>query len=129
MLSRIVKAAVLGPPMKMAFVVRTDLSMQKGKIASQVAHAAVQLVLHGDRNGAAAFQPWVKQGQPKIVLKVASLIDLEEIQRQAEALGLSNESIFDAGNTQVPRGSLTVLGIGPAPEEKINQVVGHLKLL
>lgn len=112
----------------MAIVVRTDLSMQKGKIASQVAHAAVQLVVTQDRQGSAMKQ-WLKWGQPKIILKVTGLADLEEVQRRAEELGLRNQPVFDAGNTQVPRGSLTVLGIGPDNEEKINQVVGHLKLL
>lgn len=113
--------------MKMALIVRTDLSMNKGKIAAQVAHAAVQLFrinqAHPD------VDRWLKQGQPKVVLKVGSLESIEDIQREAKAMGLINEAIFDAGHTQVPTGSLTVLGIGPASEKKINQIVGHLKLL
>lgn len=33
------------------------------------------------------------------------------------------------GRTQVEEGTLTVLGIGPAPVELINQVTGKLRLL
>lgn len=113
--------------MKMALIVRTDLSMNKGKIAAQVAHAAVQLFRNNQ--GHPDVEKWLKQGQPKVVLKVASLELIEDIQREAKAMGLISEAIFDAGHTQVPTGSLTVLGIGPHTEEKINQVVGHLKLL
>lgn len=116
---------LLGTRLKMALVVRTDLSMQKGKIASQVAHAAVQLALQRDES----VDKWLMQGQPKIVLKISSLIDLEELQRQADLLGVRNQAVFDAGNTQVPSGTLTVLGLGPADEEAIAKVVGHLKLL
>lgn len=111
----------------MALVVRTDLSMQKGKIASQVAHAAVQLVVN-NRDGKEIGE-WLSQGQPKIVLKVTGLEELAKIQSRASELGVKHEAIMDAGNTQVPRGSLTVLGIGPAKEETLSQIVGHLKLL
>lgn len=115
--------------MKMALVVRTDLKMQRGKIASQCAHAAVQLIVSRPRDQDAALQSWLMQGQPKIVLKVSSLADMEGVRERADALGLPNQPIFDAGRTQVANGSLTVLGIGPATQAKIDEVVGHLKLL
>lgn len=120
-----------GVRLKMALVVRTDLSMQKGKIASQVAHAAVQLCLsrQHDPDDADAIQKWLEQGQPKIVLKVNSPADLEQLQARAELLGIRSQPVFDAGHTQIPSGSLTVLGLGPASDEKLHQVVGHLKLL
>lgn len=115
---------------KMAFVVRTDLSMQKGKIASQVAHAAVQLCLLGrSTEEEQSMQSWLQQGQPKIVLKVKSLSEVEAIIEAANYLGLRNAPVLDAGHTQVLSGSLTVLGLGPAPTDILEKVVGHLKLL
>lgn len=112
--------------MKMALVVRTDLSMTKGKIASQVAHAAIQCFRVQDKS---KLDTWLGQGQPKVVLKVDSLENLEKIQMAATDKGLCNQTIFDAGHTQIPSGTLTVLGIGPDTEENINQIVGHLKLM
>ena len=37
--------------------------------------------------------------------------------------------ISDAGHTQVPAGSVTVLGIGPDASDKINKITGSLKLM
>jgi len=37
--------------------------------------------------------------------------------------------IQDAGRTQVAPGSRTVLGVGPGPNELIDKVTGHLKLM
>ena len=37
--------------------------------------------------------------------------------------------VRDAGRTQVAAGSETVIAIGPAPEELVNSITGHLKLL
>ena len=36
---------------------------------------------------------------------------------------------IDAGHTQIPAGSATVLGIGPDISEKINKVTGSFKLM
>ena len=37
--------------------------------------------------------------------------------------------ISDAGHTEIPAGTKTVLGIGPAPDNIIDQVTGKLSLL
>lgn len=57
------------------------------------------------------------------------LITSEELEKKAQELGLITKKICDAGRTQVEPGSITVLGIGPAPVSVVNKVTGHLKLL
>ncbi|EIM92824.1 peptidyl-tRNA hydrolase II, partial [Stereum hirsutum FP-91666 SS1] len=74
-------------------------------------------------------QHWERIGQAKIALKASSEDELLELEAIAKSLNLCARSIQDAGRTQVDPGSRTVLGIGPAPVELINQVTGHLRLL
>jgi PTH2 family peptidyl-tRNA hydrolase len=51
---------------KLSVVVRTDLDMGRGKIAVQVAHAAVTAALAAQ--GGSDFADWLADGQPKVVL-------------------------------------------------------------
>ena len=74
-------------------------------------------------------ESWIRDGQKKVVLKVATLNDLFLIKEMARREGLSTALITDAGLTQIAPGTITVLGIGPAPVEKLDKVVGKLKLL
>lgn len=72
---------------------------------------------------------WETLGQAKVALKVDSEEDMLMLQATAVSLGICAQVIHDAGRTQIAAGSATVLGIGPAPKSKIDQVTGHLKLL
>jgi len=113
--------------MKLALVVRTDLDMGRGKIAAQVAHAAVAAVLHG--LGGAVFHRWLEDGQPKVVLKVPDENALNDVVGHARAAGLPVEVVHDAGRTQIPSGTLTCCAIGPATDERIDAVTAGLGLL
>lgn len=62
-------------------------------------------------------------------MQVKSLDELQELMGTAQSLGITAEVIQDAGRTQIDPGSLTVLGVGPAPKSVVNQVTGDLKLL
>src|SRR5215467_8356378 len=97
---------------KLAVVVRADLGMGRGKIAAQVAHAAVAAVLAGQ--GSAAFAAWLGEGQPKVVLKVAGEDELGDVVASARSAGLPVEVVLDAGRTQVAPGTPTCCAIGPA---------------
>ena len=48
---------------------------------------------------------------------------------QALAAGLPVFLVADAGRTVIPSGTVTCLGIGPAPDQVIAPVTGALKLL
>jgi PTH2 family peptidyl-tRNA hydrolase len=112
---------------KLALVVRTDLGMGRGKIAAQVAHAAVAAVLATGRSR--DFAGWLAEGQPKVVLKAGSAEQLLDLARRARAAGLPVELIQDAGRTQVAPGTVTCCAIGPADSARMDPVTAELGLL
>jgi PTH2 family peptidyl-tRNA hydrolase len=112
---------------KLALLVRTDLDMGRGKIAAQVAHAAVLAVLA--TQGGSDCAAWLAEGQPKVVLRVRGDQELNRIAAAGRAAGLPVEVIQDAGRTQVPPGTLTCCAIGPAPSTHVDQLTGGLSLL
>ncbi|MBB5253250.1 PTH2 family peptidyl-tRNA hydrolase [Sulfurisphaera ohwakuensis] len=118
---------------KMVIVVRTDLDMGKGKIAAQVAHAAVSLVLDILNSSNSLWKEWLykwlEEGQPKIVVKVPNLDELNKRYEKAIELNLPTTIIQDAGKTQIEPGTVTCIGIGPAPVELVDKITGDLKLL
>jgi peptidyl-tRNA hydrolase, PTH2 family len=112
---------------KLTLVVRADLGMGRGKIAAQAAHAAVAAVLA--TLGTADFRTWLRDGQPKVVLRATSEQHLYAVAEEARAAGLPVQVVHDAGRTQVAEGTPTCCAIGPAPDTKIDAVTGDLSLL
>ncbi len=115
--------------MKQAIVVRTDLQMGKGKVAAQVAHASLAAAESAQEKRVGWYREWKLEGQAKIVLKVDSFEALEELFRKARSAGLPASMVEDRGLTQVDPGTVTCLGLGPAPDSEIDKITGKLKLL
>jgi len=113
---------------KMVLIVRTDLGMTKGKAAAQCAHAALGCYKKAVKSNAAALEAWEKTGQAKICLKIDNAEAMMDLATKARENGIAWSVVRDAGRTQVEAGSLTVLGIGPADVNDIDQITGHLKL-
>ncbi|MDD1717735.1 MAG: peptidyl-tRNA hydrolase Pth2 [Methanoregulaceae archaeon] len=111
---------------KQCLVVRADLKMSCGKTCAQVAHAAVGAFDHA---GADTKKNWLLEGQKKVVLKVPDERALFELKFQAEAAGISASLIQDAGMTELPPGTVTALGLGPAKSEELDRITSHLPLL
>lgn len=114
---------------KQVIVVRSDLNMSSGKIAAQVAHGAVGSADKARREHRNWFFAWLTEGQKKVVVKVKSEHELLELQKKAAKYGLPNLLVQDAGLTELPPGTTTALGIGPAPNEIIDKVTRSLQLL
>ncbi len=111
--------------LKQAIIVRKDLKMGQGKIATQSAHASIMAMEKTDKK---IVDEWKAQGMKKIVLKVGSEQELLELFNRAKR-ELPCALIKDAGLTQIESGSSTALGIGPAEESKIDKFTKELKLL
>jgi PTH2 family peptidyl-tRNA hydrolase len=114
---------------KMVIVTRSDLTLSAGKLAAQVSHAAVACALLTKKNKAVWFSKWQREGAKKVVVKVERLEDFFPLKEKAEDLGIITKIVTDAGHTEIPEGTETVLGIGPAPSNLIDQVTGELSLL
>lgn len=114
---------------KQVIVVRTDIKLSKGKLAVQVAHASVAASLIAKDLAPSWFDSWLREGQKKIAVKVPSLDKLLEVRKEAESLGIPLALITDSGLTEVPPGTTTCLGLGPAPADIMDKVTGKLKLL
>ena len=81
-----------------------------------------------NENDELLLQIWRNYGQPKIVTKIDSLSDLKEIKKNANKANIPTYTVCDAGKTQIPSGSYTVLAVGPAPDSILDGVTSHLKL-
>jgi len=103
--------------------------MGKGKIAVQVGHASVTAAEETRRRRPEWWKEWFDEGQCKVVVKVASEGELEELKKKAEELGLDSVIVHDQGLTQVEPGTTTCVGIGPAPIDLVDKITRTLPLL
>ena len=116
-------------PLKMVFIINHELKMGKGKIAAQVGHAAVKATLKSGEFQPELLDAWLSTGQKKICVKANNASHLEQIENQARDMHILTSLIHDAGHTQIPAGSRTVLALGPDEEQKLDALTGELKLL
>lgn len=114
------------PAMKQVIVVNDALKLPPGKLAAQVAHAAVAAFLEASPG---AQRSWLANGMPKVVLRCESEDELLAIQAQAQRAKVPVAPIQDAGHTVVAAGTLTCVGIGPAHVDQIDAITGGLKLV
>ena len=114
---------------KQAIVIRADLKMSMGKTAAQAAHAAVAASEECRRFRPEWLSAWLREGQKKVVLKVEGEEELKKLYQEAKQAELPAALVEDAGLTEVPPGTITALGIGPAPSSLLDEITGKLKLL
>ena len=111
---------------KQVIVANQALNLPRGKLAAQVAHAAVGAFLVAPADAQAA---WLRVGMPKIVVGVASEAELSSLREAAERVGIPSFLVQDAGRTVLLPGTITCLGLGPAPVDLLDTLTGELKLL
>ncbi len=113
----------------MVLVTRQDLQLSRGKLAAQCAHAAVECALSAKRSDPRALDKYLKRGARKIVCKVPDIVALKQVHSRAKKAGLVCHLVTDAGHTEIPPGTETVVGIGPGPREQIDKITGQLSLM
>jgi PTH2 family peptidyl-tRNA hydrolase len=138
---------------KQVIVIRKDLNMRKGKMVAQGAHASMKVILdmmtgsggfkyissdgrmgeitkYLTFEGGTAINDWINGIFTKICVSVDSEDELIGIYESAKAMELPCSLIEDVGLTEFD-GVLTktAVAIGPAWEDDVNQITGHLKLL
>ena len=103
--------------MKQVMVVRTDIKMGKGKIAAQCCHAAIGAYKQADKE---KIRKWENEAYAKVVLKAPTLQDLYNLRELARAKGVAYYLVTDAGRTQLPKSTVTVLGLGPDEDDVLD---------
>ena len=114
---------------KQVIVIRRDLQMGAGKLASQACHACLEASEEAKKHDPKIWKLWHDEGAKKVILKVNSLQELLELQEKAKNIGLPCALIIDRGLTQLPANTPTALGIGPGEADKVDEITSHLKLL
>jgi len=130
-------------PTKQVIVIRKDLNMRKGKIASQAAHASIKVFF--DRMEKApwvfpepcyltvvteAMAEWINGLFTKICVYVESEEELLNLYNKAKESGIPCSLIQDAGLTEfggVP--TYTCIAVGPDYNERVDEITGGLPLL
>ena len=111
---------------KQCLIIRNDVKMSCGKRCAQAGHASIGSYNGADKN---LRKAWLAEGQKKVVLKANDERTLFELKVIAERAGISTSLIQDAGMTEIPPGTITALGLGPAKSEDLDKITGSLSLL
>ena len=111
---------------KQCLIIRNDIKMSCGKRCAQAAHASIGAYNNADKS---LQKAWLSEGQKKVVLKANDERTLYELKVIAERVGISSSLIQDAGMTEIPPGTITALGLGPAKSEDLDKITGTLSLL
>lgn len=101
------------------FVVNKELGMSAPKLAAQIAHVATIMTLKYQNEE--DFQKWINGSQTKILLggKETQLNKLIE---------QGFDFIIDEGRTEIPKNSLTVVGLKPMLKSEAQQYIKRLRL-
>ncbi len=111
---------------KQCLIIRNDVKMSCGKRCAQAAHASIGAYNNADKS---LQKAWISEGQKKVVLRSNDERSLYELKVIAERSGVSTSLIQDAGMTEIPPGTITALGLGPAKTEDLDKITGALSLL
>ncbi len=113
----------------MVLISRGDLKLSRGKLAAQCSHATAECILKAKKSKPRELDRYLRQGARKIICKTENLQSLKELFSKAKKMNLISYMVTDAGHTEIPPGTITIVGIGPGPRETIDKITGTLSLL
>ena len=118
--------------MSVYIFVNEELNMSKGKIASQVGHAILEMHRFLIKNNI-DHSKWTNSGEKIVTLKISKQLINSILTEYNDKLIKSNTfnifPIYDAGRTEVEPGSLTVIASTPISDDKKPEFIKKLKLL
>lgn len=125
---------------KQIIVVRKDLNMRKGKLAAQVAHASMKVLLDKmqwvdfslelDVHDEEQLLIWLDGSFTKVVVSCANENELLKLKEKADNVGILCALITDAGKTEFHgEPTNTCIAIGPEWASKLEPITGNLSLL
>lgn len=110
---------------KQVIILRKGIEVGKGKLISQAIHAAIGAMRLTDEK---TIKKWEKEGSKKVVLKINDLKELLDMHKKVRNENIPCFLVKDAGLTQLKKGTVTALGIGPIEAKTIDKITGKLKL-
>lgn len=114
--------------MKQIIVMRNDLGMRKGKMVAQGAHASLKATIENMEHP--SVKQWLAGLFTKITVRADSEDELRDILNKARNANLITSEIIDSGLTEFGgTPTFTCIAVGPATDEELKPITGHLKLL
>ncbi|ARF02653.1 SWPV1-037 [Shearwaterpox virus] len=108
---------------KMIFIVREDIKMSKGEVASYCAHGAIKSYVKAQEYYTDYLKRWIKSGQVKEVLGVDKETKMLDIIDNSKAMDINYCIVRDRETRKVN----TVLVLGPAPSYFFESLIKSLK--
>jgi PTH2 family peptidyl-tRNA hydrolase len=104
----------------MAIVIRKDLKLSVGKLASQVSHAVARSDGHAD---------YGKPGSVKsVILSCKGETQLLNLYQKCLEAGIPHGLQTDTGINELDAGTPTVLCVGPYSEEEVSKLTKRLRV-
>lgn len=111
--------------LRMVIVVPADLKMSPGKLASQVAHAALRCGVKAPRRVLTEYL----HEETKLVLAAKNAAMMRRIAKRAEKSGLTHHVFRDSPpTTEGTENKVTAMCIGPATADELQPITGDLPL-
>ena len=114
---------------KMVIVIPKEIKLTKGFMAVHVVHVAVRTVEEGKKKNIKWVRNWFNEGQKKVTVQVSTIEELTNIFQKEQNIGLPCALVKESKKGDLPKETITALGIGPAPNSKIDPLTSNLKLL